>query len=298
MTPQPLLQRVRERRALALASGALEPIATRTAWIEDGGVRFLVRVLPSLARRHAARLEQSAREQASGLRSDPFGPWDPAMWVADLSATHVALLNRFPVLDDHLLVVTRDWAEQEWLLDDADWAAGAAALAALGGLLFYNGGATAGASQPHKHLQVVPLPLAPDAPDLPIAPLFPVAAPGIVARSAALPFAHAWVRLPAATDGPDTRLADRLASACRDALAALGITGRPDAGGLRQSAPYNLLATREWLLVVRRRAEIAAGVPINALGYAGALLVRDDDRLERLRATGPMRVLAAAADPA
>ena len=34
-----------------------------------------------------------------------------------------------------------------------------AILAEFDGLGFYNGGETAGASQPHKHLQIVPLPL-------------------------------------------------------------------------------------------------------------------------------------------
>jgi len=38
-----------------------------------------------------------------------------------------------------------------------------------------------------------------------------------------------------------------------------------------------------------------SGIPVNALGFAGALLVPDEPSLLRLRATGPFAVLRAAA---
>jgi ATP adenylyltransferase len=69
------------------------------------------------------------------------------------------------------------------------------------------------------------------------------------------------------------------------------------ADGPRQSAPYNLLVTRDWLLVVPRSREHAGGVSINALGYAGSLFVRDGAELARLREMGPMRALAAVSVP-
>ena len=57
--------------------------------------------------------------------------------------------------------------------------------------------------------------------------------------------------------------------------------------------PYNLLVSRNWLLVVPRRCEKWQDVSINALGYAGSLFVRDENQIERLRAEGPLGVLAA-----
>jgi len=90
--------------------------------------------------------------------------------VGDISATHVGLLNKFCVLEDHLLMVTRDYAEQTELLDESDFHALLCGLAAVDGLAFYNGGTDAGASQPHKHLQLVPLPLAPGWTGMPLAP--------------------------------------------------------------------------------------------------------------------------------
>ena len=62
-----------------------------------------------------------------------------------------------------------------------------------------------------------------------------------------------------------------------------------------QSRPYNLLVTRRWMMAVPRARERWDGVSVNALGFAGSLLVRDAGELARLRAAGPMRVLAAVA---
>jgi ATP adenylyltransferase len=90
----------------------------------------------------------------------PVGvPPEPELTVGGVGPTHVAVLNKYPVIDRHLLIVTREFAHQEALIDTADFAALAAVMREFPSLGFYNGGKTAGASQPHKHLQVVPLPL-------------------------------------------------------------------------------------------------------------------------------------------
>lgn len=273
----------------ARAAGALCPIASEADEIAEGGVCFTVRVLAG---------RPPARAHGRG-RSDPFADPDPALVVGAVSDTHLCLLNKFPVLERHLLLVTRAFAPQEAWLDAADQAALAAGLTGIDGLGFYNGGPVAGASQGHKHLQLVPLPLGAaepsgpaDAAVLPIAPWLdaapsgsgPVALPGA-------PFPHAFVRIEAGA-WQDPAAIGRLADA---ALAVLGV--RPTAGpdGLRQSAPYNLLVTRRWLLAVARARAEVEGIPVNALGFAGSFVVRDAAGLARLRALGPLAVLRAAA---
>jgi ATP adenylyltransferase len=64
-----------------------------------------------------------------------------------------------------------------------------------------------------------------------------------------------------------------------------------------QSAPYNLLVTRDWLLLVPRCREEFAGISINALGFAGSLFVKDREQLATLRSRGPMAVLRAVTPP-
>lgn len=66
------------------------------------------------------------------------------------------------------------------------------------------------------------------------------------------------------------------------------ISRTPD--GVR-TGPYNLLVTRQSMLLVPRSVECFEGLSINALGFAGGLLVRDEAQLEILKAHGPMTAL-------
>ena len=137
----------------ALADGTLQPIETRTLLLDSDGVRFVVRAVSSLTRKDEAHRVAAA--------ADPLGDYDPALFVCDLGPSHYVLLNRFPLLAGHVLLVTRHFERQERLLTVEDFAALNTCLSEVDGLGFYNGGVEAGASQPRKHLQLVPLPLAP-----------------------------------------------------------------------------------------------------------------------------------------
>jgi sulfate adenylyltransferase (ADP) / ATP adenylyltransferase len=278
-----LPQRLAETVAGALASGALRPIATRQTQIEDAGVRFLVRVVDSLARKESAL----QRPPDAGTPADPFSPPDPRLTVGTLTETHVAVLNKFNVLSSHLLIVTRGFAHQETLLDPEDLAALVVCLREIDGLGFYNGGTSAGASQPHKHLQLVPLPLADEGPAVPMETLL---LPGPGRTSAQPPFAHVFAPIDVLGSDPAAlhRLYLRL-------LGQVGVRALARDGAAWQSAPYNLLVTRRWMLAVPRPAERVQGIWINGLAFAGSLFVKDRAQLETVRRLGPMRMLCAAA---
>ena len=280
------------RSRSALACGALRPIETEQAEIHDGGVRFLVRVVSSLAR----KAEHQARAPG-GPPADPFLPPEPELTVARPTETHVAVLNKFKVLDRHLLIVTRGFEHQETLLTHEDLHALFLCLAQLPCLGFYNGGALAGASQPHKHLQLVPLPLAADSPALPMAPLLAGGPRQGVGTCPGLPFHHAFARLSRPV-GADPDLVREAHGLYLGLLGALGIGGVQVQGEVRQSAPYNLLIADDWLLGVPRVAECFGSVSVNALGFAGSLFVKDRAQLDAVRAAGPMAVLRAVAGPA
>ncbi|TDN63331.1 phosphorylase [Paraburkholderia sp. BL10I2N1] len=279
----------------ALACGALHPIGTLPTTIEDGGVRFLVRQVSSLARKDEDQQKRKART-ADGCKPNPFLPYDPDLFVADISETHLALLNKFNVIDHHLLIVTRRFELQEALLNLEDFAALFTCMAQFDGLGFYNGGLAAGASQRHKHLQIVPLPLDELDPLLPIEPLLAAACmDGLIGSVPGLAFPHAFARLEplSATHPLETahRAFERyLALLDRAGMPAMVVDGEP-----RQSAPYNLLVTTQWMLLVPRSTECVEGIPVNALGFAGSLFVRDEMQMETVRRLGPMTVLQRAA---
>jgi ATP adenylyltransferase len=272
-----LPQAIRETTRRALATGALQPIETDAHLLDDAGVRFILRTASSLVRKDEARRAPKV--------ADPLGDYDPDLFVADLGPSHYLLLNKFNLLAGHVLIVTRRFEPQEHLLTPADFEALAACLRDIDGLGFYNGGAGAGASQGRKHLQFVPLPLAPESPDA-------VPMERALDRDGCggtLPFAHAFARLPAAASGDDMH------ALYRALLRQAGIAAVPSAGGESHAAPYNLLVRRGWMWVVPRTQPCFETIPLNALGFAGSLFVRSTRDLDRVRTVGPMQVLRAVA---
>src|ERR1035437_6529600 len=115
----------------ARATGALLPLATEQITLTEGGIEFCVHWLSSLALKDAAKLFNSVDKPAN---SNPFLPYEQDLYVANFSPTHVALLNKFPLFEKHLLMVTRTFEEQLSSLTVADFDAMARTLAELDGL--------------------------------------------------------------------------------------------------------------------------------------------------------------------
>jgi ATP adenylyltransferase len=92
---------------------------------------------------------------------------------------------------------------------------------------------------------------------------------------APLPFANAVAKI-AALDGPG--LEAKYTDLCRSMRLSAG-------------RPFNLLVTRDWMMRVPRAHADLDGIPVNALGFAGALLAKNRDQLEIVRRRGPLAVL-------
>jgi ATP adenylyltransferase len=268
----------------ALACGALRSFDTVQSVIEDGGVPFLVRQAANLARKEeASKLAAKSAADAASAWRDPFSPCEEALRVGDIGERHFLLLNKFNVLAHHLLIVTKDFEPQDSLVGEDDFAALFACLDRFDGLGFYNGGTVAGSSQPHKHLQIVPLPL--DGHALPVEPFIEAAHTRGVFRAPQLAFAHAAAWL-------DDDAAANLHATYLRLMNAIGVQPFDVAGVAHQSAPYNLLVTRRWMLAVPRSVSHVEGVAVNALGFAGSLFVRDDAQRNVVETLGPMKLLA------
>jgi ATP adenylyltransferase len=277
----------------ALACGALRPIETEQVRVDDGGVRFVVRMVSSLQRKEEDKRRRIASAPSSRKPPNPFLPPEPELQVAEVSETHIAVLNKFNVLDHHLLIVTRELEHQETLLTRGDFRALCACMREYGSLGFYNGGKVAGASQPHKHLQLVPLPFTPEGPPIPMEPLLR----GAGIRCPDLPFAHAFGRLASPIAQAPMDAADEAHRLYLSLLADLGIGTETREGQVVQSAPYNLLIAHDWMLAVPRIQEFSRGMSVNALGFAGSLFVKDREQLKLVCTEGPMRLLAKVAGP-
>ncbi|KKA27544.1 hypothetical protein TD95_005121 [Thielaviopsis punctulata] len=136
---------------------------TQVAVLNTGSSNMQLRYAPSLAHK-----PKSTPGTAS---SDPFASPPAGLYIAALSPTHYLVLNKFAIAPDHFILATTQWASQDAVLAAADLAAAHACVRAyrgwagdnstgaarLGLLMFFNSGAGSGASQPHRHLQMLPL---------------------------------------------------------------------------------------------------------------------------------------------
>jgi ATP adenylyltransferase len=246
-----LWERARIATRRALAKGALGPITTSAYDIADDGARFSVRVVESLEAK-----ERAARARPPG--ASPFTSPDPDLVIGEVSPAHLLLLNKFPVADDHMLLVTRSFEDQTSLLSRADFDALHACSAGQGAVAFYNAGEIAGASQKHKHIQLVRS-------SIPLEPQI---------KSGTLPFAHARADRPSDPNAAHARYLDLLKQI--DATS---------------GKAYNLVLTDAWMLAVPRSQDAFEGIAINGLGFIGSILAKSSGELDRIREVGPMAVL-------
>jgi ATP adenylyltransferase len=263
-----------DRAEAALASGAMHSFECALEFVQDAGVEFVLRVATKFPKGEDAK---GRKDDAPRLPSDPFADPDKALIVRDrLTPTHRALLNKFSVLREHLLVVTREHEEQAQPLNERDFEALAVCMHEAEVLAFYNGGTEAGASQKHKHLQVVTLPLSPRH-SVPMDVALEKPAP-------ALPFRYALARLDAGEAGRPAAMLRTYLELHR-------------AARLEFPQPYNLLVTHEWMLVVPRSRDRFQDISVNSLAFAGSYFVRDAKHAHVIAASKPMSVLASVAIP-
>ena len=188
------IEAIDARGAAALASGVLVPVQAEQMEMEDAGMRFIVRWVSSLAAKDASRNAAPAQPDAAGdgtgkveagqggalkveaagdkaakddktvaipggPRDPNFNPFlnpDPALTVGPVGDAHVAILNKFPLCERHLVLARREFEEQLLPLARSDFSALAELMGTAGGIGLYNGGTAAGASQRHKHVQGMP----------------------------------------------------------------------------------------------------------------------------------------------
>ena len=244
----------------------------------EGGSRFELRHLLSATPKHL---------RASGPKPNPFLPWDHRLEVDRIGDSHVVILNKYPVQTSHMLLITQDWQPQTGWLSMEDWQSLAQIDATTTGLWFFNSGPAAGASQPHRHLQLLPR----------------AAGERICARDG-------WFRR--CVQDATTSVQDPLLRSSRVAAISSTLTGEtlqdlylalaqdlglghPSTDDCPQGA-YNLLLSREWMAIVRRRREGIRGFSVNALGFAGSLLSTEASDRQWIQDSGPEALLQAVVD--
>ncbi|KAI0199631.1 HIT-like domain-containing protein [Astrocystis sublimbata] len=158
IVPANLPNLVREAFTKAQASGDLSYYPTQVAILTVGSLPFQLRYAPSLA-------QKPTPPKPVDPDAKPFNPFEhpsPAMLVAHLPPSHSLILNKFAIVPEHFILATKHFKPQTHLLaiDDVD-----AAYACIQAYrreekelyVFFNSGEHSGASQPHRHLQLLPV---------------------------------------------------------------------------------------------------------------------------------------------
>ncbi len=284
-----LWKKVITQTKYAINCGALQSIPTSYEFIEDNNIQFLVRILANISRKEEAKKKETEQSKKTGEKVNPFLPYEEDLFVTNLSDTHLCLLNKYNVVDHHLLIITRVFEEQESWLNLNDFAALGKCLSEIDGLGFYNSGSVAGASQRHKHLQLVPFPLSPEGERVPIESIVKLANfQGEIGLIPSFRFSHALTKIKLNTEQNPLQNALIMLETYHKLLEAINLPLSQDKPG----GDYNLLITREWMMIVKRSQASYESISVNSLGFAGALLVKNQEQMKRLKELGPLTILA------
>lgn len=153
----------------ARAAGDLTYYPTQVAILKPGrsGIAFQLRFSPALASK--PKPAPPPPGGAEEKKKKPFNPFEnplPSMTVAQLPPGHVLVLNKFAIVPEHFILATRTVKPQTHVLEADDIAAAYACIRAYDEdgdeagqelFAFFNSGPHSGASQPHRHIQLLPV---------------------------------------------------------------------------------------------------------------------------------------------
>jgi len=209
------------------------------------------------------------------------------------------VLNKFAVVPEHFILATTAFAPQTDLLDASDLAAAHACVAAYHRagrplFAFFNSGAHSGASQRHRHLQLLPVDRMADGLEAVDGGREWDVLTDALARGRRspgdLPFAVGVASLREGMDGDELR--EVYLRLYRDACRAAKVRGEAEAAG-ETAISYNMAMTRDAMAVMPRTAEGArlesedgqdvGMLALNGTVLAGTALVKSEAEWDALR---------------
>ena len=215
-----------------------------------------------------------------GPKNNPFKPWDKILEIDSIGNYHQLILNKYPVQIGHILLITNEWKEQNGWMDIKDWEAIKKVNNDTTGLWFFNSGPLAGASQPHRHIQL--LRRNPSELSCP---------------------REKWILNFNNVNYKNEKFSkniiikkfskslseENIYQIYKDLSNRLGL-GDPKIDK-KPKYPYNLIFTDSWMVLIKRKIDNLHGISINALGFAGYILVTGKSNINYLKKHGPEKLL-------
>ncbi|CAN8106024.1 unnamed protein product [Discula destructiva] len=315
--PPNLPDLVRTTFSKAKVNGDVNFYPTQVTVLWPALTPFQLRFSPTLANKPKSTAFSSSSSSSSpsspgDSQKKPFNPFEnppPALTVAPIEPNHLLVLNKFAIVPEHSILITRAFKPQTHLLDAEDLAATYACIRAYHDcptpepqerreelLAFFNCGEHSGASQPHRHLQLLPVARMRDGlpPPQEGVPGWVVLADQIVGEPiehTGRPFFTWGERL--SPDMDAERLHAVYLRLYRIACAAAGVGKVSTTDGVEAQISYNLAMTKESMVIMPRTAEGAAvhdkqgakvgQLALNGTVLAGTALVKNGAEWEALK---------------
>lgn len=241
-------QAVEQQIEIALKNKTLQPLTTQSQSFLGNNIHFTV---------HLRVPNKIDKPHQSTQKTNPFLPHEETMFVKDCPPSHKLLLNKFPVLKPHALLCSNDFVSQQSPLTESDFSAWLEHLNSPYDVGFYNAGPIAGASQGHRHMQLIRL-------------AHSKTVPAIAKQLEEISF----VRF-----GPlNLRLCNEY---YQQALSQFELdTNETETGA------YNLILHKELFWLVPRKTAHIESIFANGLNFCGHFLVKDEAHLHWLKHYG------------
>ena len=220
------------------------------------------------------------KKKIYGPKQNPFCPWEKILEIDKIGKNHQLILNKYPVQKGHILLITNSWKPQNGWLDINDWKAIKEVNNDTNGLWFFNSSPIAGASQPHRHFQ-------------------------LLRRSEgelSCPREKWFLEMDIDKDTNNILKRNIIVSKFNflenslshfelylELAMKLGL-GTP-VNDRKPRYSYNILITNRWISIIKRSNDHIHGFSINGLGFAGYLLVTEKSDINYLRKFGPEKLL-------
>ena len=225
---------------------------------------------------------------------DPFAPpLDEDLVVRhDLTKKHALMLNKYPVTNHHVLIITKEFEHQSTALSKEDIEACLIVMKSVkSGFIFYNCGKNSGASQPHKHMQCFPESNFATKGRLPVSIAIERYKTGLdLSKPFKLPefdFVHS-IRF-FKEDINDLIENDKLKEATNLVFECYNNVYKDLK--LSEDVSYNTLITQSYILIVVREKESFGEISLNTLAFAGSLFNTNPDKLDYMKQVGPLNML-------
>ncbi|ORX55967.1 ATP adenylyltransferase [Piromyces finnis] len=279
MADSSLITKVAEVFEKALSSEFLTFIPSVEERLQINKINYQIRCLPSLKKK-------PTQKDTSKSKFNPFLPYDENLYIQKTpNNLHNVLLNKFSVIKYHILLTTVDFQSQQDPLNIHDlesmlWTLNSIKKDNYTELAFFNCGTNSGASQPHKHLQI--LAIDKDIKDMPpvnriIIEEGQTIEKGKIFQISQYKLKHGCVLFP-----EDKKItAEDLLNYYNSLL-----------NIVPSNSSYNFICTTKWMLIVPRSKETYnERISVNSLGFAGMVLVKSMEDSELIKKDGIETIL-------